>query len=54
MAHIIVEFLEAWKMVEKWSQPWRWNPAFSSGAENLREYFETNMSNFPPFKMPRR
>jgi hypothetical protein len=54
MVHISVEFLEARKMVEKWSQPWRWNPAFSSGAENLRGYFETNMSNFAPFKMPRR
>jgi hypothetical protein len=29
------DFLEARKIVEKWSQPWRSNPAFSSGAESL-------------------
>jgi hypothetical protein len=30
-----VGFLEAWKIVEKWSQPCRSNPAISSGAESF-------------------
>jgi hypothetical protein len=42
------------KIVEKWSQPWRLNPAFSSGAGNLQGYIEPNMSNFPILKTPRR
>jgi hypothetical protein len=40
MAHRNVGFLETWKIVEKWSQPWRLNPAFSSGAESLRWYIK--------------
>jgi hypothetical protein len=35
MAHRNARFLEAWKIAEKWSQHWRSNPAFSSGAESL-------------------
>jgi hypothetical protein len=54
MAHRNVGFLEVWKIVEKWSQPWRLNPAFSSGAESFQGYFAPNMRNFPPLEMPRR
>jgi hypothetical protein len=54
MAHRNVRFLEALKLVEKWFQPWRSNPAFSSDAESPRGYFEPNMRNFPPLKTPRR
>jgi hypothetical protein len=54
MAHRNVGFLEARKIVEKWSQPWWANPAFSSGAESLRGYAEPNMKNFPILKMARR
>jgi hypothetical protein len=53
MAHINVGFLEARKIVEKWSQPWRSNPAFSSGVESFREYVEPNLRNFPLLTMPR-
>jgi hypothetical protein len=49
MAHRNVGFLEAWKIVEKWSQPWRSNPAFSLGAESFRGYVEE----LPPLKTPR-
>jgi hypothetical protein len=53
MAHTNVGFLEAWKIVEKWSQPWQSNPAFSLGADSTRDS-EPNMRNFPLLKMPRR
>jgi hypothetical protein len=35
MIHRNVGFLEAWKIVEKWSQFWQSNPVLSSGAESL-------------------
>jgi hypothetical protein len=54
MAHRNVGFLEARKLAEKWSQPWQWNPALSSGAESLRGFVEPNMKNFPLLKTPRR
>jgi hypothetical protein len=54
MAHRNVGFLEAQKIIEKYSQPWRSNPAFSSGAESFQGYVEPNMRNFPPLKTPRR
>jgi hypothetical protein len=53
MAHRNVGFLEARKIFEKWPQPWRSNPAFSSDAGSLRGYVEANMRNFPSFKTPR-
>jgi hypothetical protein len=54
MAHRNVRFFEARKIVEKWSQPLRSNPAFSLGVESLRRYVANNMWNFPHLKMPRR
>jgi hypothetical protein len=54
MAHRNVGFLEARKIVEKWSQPWQTNPAFSLGADSPRGYAEPNMRNFPPLRTPRR
>jgi hypothetical protein len=54
MAHRNVGFLETRKIVEKWSQPWRSNPVFSSGAESLRRDVECNMRNLLLLKMPRR
>jgi hypothetical protein len=54
MAHRNVEFLEARTIVEKWSQPWQSNPAFSLGADSPRGYAEPNMRNFPLLKTPRR
>jgi hypothetical protein len=54
MAHRNVGFLEARKIVEKWSQLWQSNPAFCLGAECPRGYAEPNMRNFPLLKTPRR
>jgi hypothetical protein len=52
MAYKNVRFMEAGKIVEKWSQPWH-RTLFSSGAESLQGYVEPNMSIFPILKMPR-
>jgi hypothetical protein len=49
-----VGFLEAWKIVEKWSQRWRSNPAFSLGADISLGYAESDMRNFHLLKTPRR
>jgi hypothetical protein len=54
MTHRNVGFLEAWKIVEKWSQLWRFNPIFFLGADSPRGNAEPNMSNFPLLKTPRR
>jgi hypothetical protein len=47
MAHRNVGFLEARKIVEKWSQPWRSNPVFSLGAESPRGCAEPSRRNCP-------
>jgi hypothetical protein len=54
MAHRNVGFLEARKIVEKWSQPWRSSPAYSLGAESPRGNREPNLRNFPFLKTQRR
>jgi hypothetical protein len=54
MAHRNVVSLEARQIVEKYSQPRLWNPAFSSGAESRCGYGESNTRNFPLLKTPRR
>jgi hypothetical protein len=44
MSHRNVGFFEAQKIVEKWSQPWRLNPVFSSGAESLQGYIHRTLA----------